>query len=227
MQGLAVGFLGGEGFFQIGYGLDVIGFIAGMEAIGELDDPAGFGCELDAQLSEGGCVGHGGRGWREGKGDSHGGVMGGGEKEHEGPSAADLGDFEGQGGAGLELLGFGQERCGALGTGKGDDGHGGGGGLGLGGGELDGAAEHLAIANGTGSRAIAGPFGRHCLNGPAELGGGGGDGLIRPPGTAMEEAMHKTASGLGLQGRCDAQGRPIKGTAATGDDEQGAPNCGR
>jgi hypothetical protein len=72
VQGLAVGFLGGEGFFQIGYGLDVIGFIAGMEAIGELDDPAGVGGELDAQLPKGRRAGHRGCGGGVGKGDSHG-----------------------------------------------------------------------------------------------------------------------------------------------------------
>jgi hypothetical protein len=54
VEGLAVGFLGGEGFLQITDGLGVIGLITGVEAIGRLHDPAGISGELDAQLPEGG-----------------------------------------------------------------------------------------------------------------------------------------------------------------------------
>ena len=224
VEGLAVGFLGGEGFFQIGYGLDVIRFITGMEAIGELDDPAGFGCKLDAQLPERRRAG----GWSCGrckrKGDSHGieGVKGGEIGEPAGLSAPDLGDFEGDGGAGLELLGLGQEGGGALSAGEGDHRHGGWHGQGLGSGQLNGAAQHLGIADRAGGHAIAGPLGGDFLCGPAELGSGGGDGLIRPASTTMQEAMHQPASGLGLQGSGDAQRRPIEAAATTGNDDQRA-----
>ncbi len=139
-----------------------------------------------------------------------------------GASAPDLGDFEGERRAGLELLGLRQKGGGALGAGEGDHRHGGGSGQWLSGGELYGEAEHLATADGASGHAVAGPFSGDFFHGPAQLGTGGGNGLICPTGTAVEEAMHQRAGNKRLQLSGDAQGRPIEGTAATSHDDQGA-----
>jgi hypothetical protein len=51
VQGLAAAFLGREAFLKVGHGKGVVGLVAGVEAIGELGDPAGFGLEFGAELS--------------------------------------------------------------------------------------------------------------------------------------------------------------------------------
>jgi hypothetical protein len=73
LEGLLAGFLGGEAFLQIGNGEGVFGLIAGMEALSELGDPAGFRLELGAELPEG-RASRGLIGWRggDGKGNRHG-----------------------------------------------------------------------------------------------------------------------------------------------------------
>jgi hypothetical protein len=56
LQGFLARFLGGEALLQIGNREGVIGFIGGVQALGELGDPAGFGLELGAELPEGGAA---------------------------------------------------------------------------------------------------------------------------------------------------------------------------
>jgi ABC-type uncharacterized transport system permease subunit len=50
VQGLAAAFLGREAFLKVGHSKGVVGLVAGVEAIGELGDPAGFGLEFGAEL---------------------------------------------------------------------------------------------------------------------------------------------------------------------------------
>jgi hypothetical protein len=51
-QGLAVACFCGEAFLQIGDSTGVVLGVLGVEAFGQLGDPAGFGLELGAQLPE-------------------------------------------------------------------------------------------------------------------------------------------------------------------------------
>jgi hypothetical protein len=92
----------------------------------------------------------------------------------------------------------------------------------IGSGLLGGAAQHLAIAHRTGSRAIAGPLGGDGLDRPAEAMTSGIDGAIRTAGTAMEKELNQPAIGGLPQGDGDTNGGPIEITPTTGDHHQSA-----
>jgi hypothetical protein len=81
--------------------------------------------------------------------------------------------------------------------------------------------QELAIADGASATAKAAPIGWESLGGPAELISGGGDGLIRSTGAAMEEEMDKAAIGAGEELAGDQGHRPGQITAAAGHDHKG------
>ncbi len=89
--------------------------------------------------------------------------------------------------------------------------------LGLG----QGLIQKLAIADGASTTAKAAPIGRESLHRPAELISGGGDGLIRSTGSAMEEEMDRAAIGAGEELAGDQGHRPGQITATTGHDHKG------
>jgi hypothetical protein len=91
---------------------------------------------------------------------------------------------------------------------------------GAGGGELAGALQHLAIAHRPGTTAIKAPLGAEDFHGPAEAGSGLIDGSIGAARTAMQEALHRPASGGQTEGGGDLIGGPIEITAPTGHDHQ-------
>jgi hypothetical protein len=93
---------------------------------------------------------------------------------------------------------------------------------GAGGGELAGALEHLAITHRPGATAIKAPLGAKDFHGPAEARGGLIDGGIGAAGTAMEQALHRAASGSNAEGGGDLIRGPIEITAPTGHDHQRA-----
>jgi hypothetical protein len=93
---------------------------------------------------------------------------------------------------------------------------------GAGGGELAGALQHLAIAHRPGATAIEAPLGANDFHGPAEAGSGLIDSGIGAAGTAMEQALHRAASGRNSEGGGDLIRGPIEITATTGHDHQGA-----
>jgi hypothetical protein len=61
----------GEAFLQIGDGTGVVVGVLGVEAFGQLGDPAGFSLKLGAELSEGGAPWSLLRRGSDGKGDRH------------------------------------------------------------------------------------------------------------------------------------------------------------
>ncbi len=91
---------------------------------------------------------------------------------------------------------------------------------GAGGGELAGALQHLAITHRPGATAIKAPLRAEDFPGPTEAGGGLIDGGIGAAGTAMEQALHRAASGGQTEGGGDLIGRPIEITATPGHDHQ-------
>ena len=90
------------------------------------------------------------------------------------------------------------------------------------GGEVIGALQHLAIAHRPGATAIKAPLRAEDFHRPTEAGGGLIDGGIGAAGTAMEQALHRAASGGQAEGGGDLIGGPIEITASTGHDHQGA-----
>ena len=121
-----------------------------------------------------------------------------------------MGLMEQGGGAGAAGEGDHQEACGWLAW------------RGPGGGELAGALQHLAITHRAGTTAIKAPLRANDFHGPAEAGGGLIDGGIGAAGTAMEQALHRAASGGQAEGGGDLIRGPIEITAPTGHDHQGA-----
>ena len=119
-------------------------------------------------------------------------------------------------------MGLMEEGGGAGATGEGDHQEAGGwlAWSGAGGGELAGALQHLAIAHRPGTTAIKAPLGAKDFHRPAEAGSGLIDGGIGPTGTAMEQALHRAASGGQAEGGGDLIGGPIEITATTGHDHQ-------
>ena len=91
---------------------------------------------------------------------------------------------------------------------------------GAGGGELAGALQHLAITHRPGTTAIKAPLGAEDFHRPAEARGGLIDGGIGAAGTAMEQALHRPASGGNAEGGGDLIGGPIEITATTSHDHQ-------
>ncbi len=115
-------------------------------------------------------------------------------------SGIDLDQLDRQGAAGLQPAGLLQQRGGAAMAGEGDHHHTGRSTGGLGAGCINGTAEHLAIADRAGAEPEAGPIGADHVHSPAEATGSGIDGLIGATGTAMKEAVHHQAAGVGLEG---------------------------
>ncbi|GDX77486.1 hypothetical protein LBMAG41_25650 [Cyanobium sp.] len=93
---------------------------------------------------------------------------------------------------------------------------------GAGGGELAGALQHLAITHRPGATAIKAPLGAEDFHRPAEAGSGLIDGCIGPTGTAMEQALHRPASGGNAKGGGDLIRGPIEITATPGHDHHRA-----
>ena len=124
------------------------------------------------------------------------------------------------GGAAAGLL---HQRGRARPTGKGDHQHRGaerGGGVGLG--FHQGQLQQKAIADRTGSAAMATPISGEGLYPPAELLGGTADGAISAMGTAMEQQMDRPATAALKPGGGDALLRPDEITATSGDDDDRA-----
>jgi hypothetical protein len=119
-----------------------------------------------------------------------------------------MGLMEQGGGAGATGKGDYQETCGWLAW------------RGPGGGELAGALQHLAIAHRPGATAIKAPLGANDFHGPAEAGRGLIDSGIGPTGTAMEQALHRAASGSNAEGGGDLIRGPIEIAASTRHDHQ-------
>jgi hypothetical protein len=82
------------------------------------------------------------------------------------------------------------------------------------------APEHLAIADWACGAAVLAPGSRACDLGPAELISGGGNGLIRATGCAMEERLHQAASGRAQEMGGNELRRPSEITTATSHDHQ-------
>jgi hypothetical protein len=93
---------------------------------------------------------------------------------------------------------------------------------GPGGGELAGALQHLAITHRAGTTAIKAPLRAKDFHRPTEAGGGLIDCGIGAAGTAMEQALHRAASGGQAEGGGDLISGPIEITAPTGHDHQRA-----
>jgi hypothetical protein len=91
---------------------------------------------------------------------------------------------------------------------------------GAGGGELAGALQHLAITHRAGTTAIKAPLRAKDFHRPTEAGGGLIDGGIGAAGTAMEQALHRAASGSNAEGVGDLIRGPIEITAPTGHNHQ-------
>jgi hypothetical protein len=121
-----------------------------------------------------------------------------------------MGLMEQGGGAGATGEGDHQEACGWLAW------------RGPGGGQLAGALQHLAIPHRPGATAIKAPLRAEDFHRPTEAGGGLIDGGIGAAGTAMEQALHRPASGGQTEGGGDLIGGPIEITAPTGHDHQRA-----
>jgi hypothetical protein len=124
----------------------------------------------------------------------------------------------------LEAMGLTEQGGGAGATGEGDHQEAAGwlAWSGAGGGELAGALQHLAITHRAGTTAIKAPLGAEDFHRPTEAGGGLIDGGIGAAGTAMEQALHRAASGGQAEGGGDLIRGPIEITAPTGHDHQGA-----
>ena len=124
------------------------------------------------------------------------------------------------GGAAAGLL---YQRGRACPTGKGDHQHRGAerwGGVGLG--LHQGLLQQEAIADRTGSAAMAAPISGEGLDPPAKLLGGTADGAICATGPAMQQQVNRPASRALEQGRGDALLRPDEITATSGDDDDRA-----
>jgi hypothetical protein len=85
-----------------------------------------------------------------------------------------------------------------------------------------GLLQQKAIADRTGSAAMAAPISGEGLNPPAELMSGTADGAISTTGTAMQQQMDRPATAALKQGGGDALLRPDKITATSGDDDDRA-----
>ena len=108
-------------------------------------------------------------------------------------------------------------------AGKGDHQHRGAerwGGVGLG--LHQGLLQQEAIADRTGSAAMAAPISGEGLDPPAKLLGGTADGAISAPGTAMEQQMDRPAGTALEQGGGDALLRPGEITTTGRDDDDRA-----
>jgi hypothetical protein len=86
--------------------------------------------------------------------------------------------------------------------------------------QLAGALQHLAITHRAGATAIKAPLGAKDFHRPAKAGGGLIDGGIGAAGTAMEQALHRAASGGQAEGGGDLTGGPIEIAASTRHDHQ-------
>jgi hypothetical protein len=85
----------------------------------------------------------------------------------------------------------------------------------------EGLIQKLAIADGASATAKAAPIGWESLGRPAELISGGGDGLIRSTGAAMEEEMDRAAIGAGEELAGDQRHGPGQITTTAGHDHKG------
>ena len=85
-----------------------------------------------------------------------------------------------------------------------------------------GLLQQEAIADRTGSAAMAAPISSEGLDPPAELLGRTADGAIRTTGTAMEQQMDRPATAALEESRCDALLGPDEITATSRDDDDRA-----
>ena len=85
-----------------------------------------------------------------------------------------------------------------------------------------GLLQQEAIADRTGSAAMAAPISGEGLNAPAELMGSTADGLIGPTGTAMEQQMDRPAGTALEESGGDALLRPDEITTTGRDDDDRA-----
>jgi len=86
----------------------------------------------------------------------------------------------------------------------------------------EGLLQQEAIADRTGSAAMAAPISGEGLNPPAELLGGTADGAISATGPAMQQQVNRPASRALEQGGGDALLGPDEITATSGDDDDRA-----
>ena len=88
------------------------------------------------------------------------------------------------------------------------------------GGQIERSLEYLAIANRPGGAAVLAPGSRAGDLGPAELIGSGGNGLISPAGSAMEQGLHQAATGGAQEMGGNQLGGPGEITATTSHDHE-------
>jgi hypothetical protein len=243
-EGLLVAFLCKKGSLQLSEGLGAAVVVIGFQLLGELADGGGELQGLDAELPEGtrslqGAGGPGGLGEGRSGGDGENGhglnVRGEEGRDERRGDRRSGGEGLGRerrrhfhhhhrhrrpGGAAAGLL---HQRGRAGPTGKGEHQHRSAesrGGVGLG---LDqGLLQQEAIADRTGSPAMAAPISGEGLDPPTELLSGTADGAISATGPAMQQQVNRPASRALEQGRGDALLGPDEITATSGDDDDRA-----